>query len=271
MKTKFILTVFSITYFQFLYAQNDNWYEPAPKGMQFVKQGSFDFIGDSANKNISIPPFWMSNEITNKEFREFTDDINKHPNDTLNWIIFESANNSHINKSVAYKQISNDLIDTLALSKEYPINSEKYELYKKYFTDKKYDNYPVVGVSYNSAIYYCIWRTKIEKIQNKNINDFRLPTEEEWFYTAYLTKDDKTNKSKDIQSVTNGKQNSLNLNNIYGNVSEWTSNTAIDKQMKVIKGTSWKNEMNLNERKFINKNTKTGDIGFRIVRSYKGL
>lgn len=268
MNTKFVLTVFALTFFHFLYSQNGNWYEPAPKGMQFVKQGSFNFIGDSAYKNMSIAPFWMSNEITNEEFREFTDYINTHPADTLHFTVFDSV---LINKYAICKQLSEGLIDTFALAKEYPVNSEKYQLYKNYFFDKKFDKYPVVGVSYSGALYFCIWKTQTEI--NKNnvlINDYRLPTEEEWFCAAFLTNNNKDEISNEIKPSLSGKSNNLKLFNFYSNVSEWTSKTSNNKLMNLIKGTSWKNEMNLNERKFINKNTKAGDIGFRIVRSYKG-
>ncbi len=265
MKTKLIFTICIIACFRFLCAQNNNRYESTPKRMQFVKQGSFDFVCDSTVKKITIAPFWMSNEITNKEFREFTDYIITNLSDSLQIALNDSFSDR---KYILYEKINENLIDTLALAKEYPVNSENYNLLKKYFTDKKYDYYPVVGVSYYSAIYYCIWKTNVEKYKNSKINDYRLPSEEEWLYAANITNCNKINTNNEIRPSISGKKNRLKLYNFYSNVSEWTSKTLINNQLNLIKGASWKNEMYINERKFINKNAKSGCIGFRIVRTY---
>ena len=67
-----------------------------------------------------------------------------------------------------------------------------YEPYKKYyFRHPKYNNYPVVGISKESALAYCSWLTA--KINNQLINDkdhlvkkiiIRLPTHREWKLAA---------------------------------------------------------------------------------------
>jgi gliding motility-associated lipoprotein GldK len=56
---------------------------------------------------------------------------------------------------------------------------------QNYFWHNAYDNYPVVGITWNQAKAFSVWRTQIYHswLQNNGdlfVNDFRLPTESEW-------------------------------------------------------------------------------------------
>jgi hypothetical protein len=58
------------------------------------------------------------------------------------------------------------------------------KIYSTYITDKSYDKYPVLGISWDNAMNYCKWKTL--RANKKDTIEFlyRLPTLSEWL-TAY--------------------------------------------------------------------------------------
>jgi formylglycine-generating enzyme required for sulfatase activity len=276
MKT-YIFFVCSLTCTLTIFAQKTKHFESTPRDMVFVPQGSFEMKTDSFSKNISLDAFWMSNEITNKEYRKFTDYVVNHPNDTLFWMEFNNtvtpANMQEFKKSCTYRELYPGLIDSMALARNYPVNSELYNKYKNYFTDKAFDKYPVIGVSQTNAKFYCIWKTNIEnkELREKGlpaVQQYRLPLEVEWCYAASFPNDESLTTQNFIQTTQNGQPNKLGLFNLKGNVSEWIASS--ENQMKIAKGSSWKDKTNTDQRLLLNPNEKSSYIGFRIVRSYMG-
>ena len=64
-----------------------------------------------------------------------------------------------------------------------------------YYWHPAYDNYPVVGVTYEQVIKFCNWRSEINKWNLK----FRLPTKNEWIEISkidFKEKDKKRIKKK---------------------------------------------------------------------------
>ena len=127
---------------------------------------------------------------------------------------------------------------------------------RMYFSNAGYNDYPVVGGSWEQASAFCAWRTEFLKRslgkQGIYVEPYRLPTEAEWEYAARagvdknkypwegnlpLTEDDgcfyanfkpmEGNYVKDGNIITSRvgtySPNDFGLYDMAGNVSEWTS------------------------------------------------
>jgi formylglycine-generating enzyme required for sulfatase activity len=227
-----------------------------PRGMEFVPQGSYEMKttlnSETKVTKVSVAAFWMSNEITNAEYREFVEWVNNNPDNKLYQTkysveVVTDPKKGSMKDTVIAKQIpievstfKSDMIDPLSLER---VNKD----YKNYFTDIKYSDYPVIGVSFKMAEYFCLWKTMMENEQMKekglpNVQSYRIPLETEWEYVAQLpiTKEDK--------------------------VSEWVNSG--QGETGIVRGGSWKSGNNISERQSINPDSKEPYIGFRTVRSY---
>jgi formylglycine-generating enzyme required for sulfatase activity len=130
-------------------------------------------IGQNSSQKIqiSLESFYISNEITNKEYREFTDWVKNNPNQILARTKEIKGSKNEFGKTkvwtvpifIGMDELLPKVIDSSAL---YKLDNR----YKNYFTDKKYDNYPVVGVSRNNAEYFCCWKTNSRTRKIKNLH-----------------------------------------------------------------------------------------------------
>ena len=292
------------------------WSQPTPFGMVLVPGGSFimgqadeDISSSVANFNrrVTVVPFFMDDtEITNNEYRQFT--------------------NSLLRDSVSVlgeeRIMSEYYPDTTVWKKDFSYHNGD-PLTENYFASPAFDMYPVVGVSWKAAKYFALWRTKI-------LNDYRskegkyampsiqLPTESEWEWAAkggkaaakypwgnpYLTnskgcllanfKPRRGNFDADGYAYTAPANaytpNDYGLYNMAGNVAEWVQDSYSDNSTvlnwdsnpvnldpkeprKVVKGGSWKDfayYLETGSRVHEMENQKRSYIGFRCSMRYLG-
>ena len=133
-------------------------------------------------------------------------------------------------------------------------NSDNEMYLRNYFSNPTYNDYPVVGVTWEQANAFCAWRTDylLKGLAGaaRYIQRYRLPTEAEWEYAArgkdgtefpwenedvkngdgcyYANfKPDRGNYTKDGNLITSKTgiyaANSNGLYDMAGNVAEWTS------------------------------------------------
>ena len=238
-----------------------------PKNMCFIPKGTLTTKVDGGHREVPIDAFWMSELITNREYREFINALKVNPNDSIVIIDFQrykETNDKELStKRYSFEEVLVNVLDTSV----WDSNAK----YKNYFADKRFDNYPVVGVSYSNAVFYCAWRTQMEnEVNRKKGLPFavanRLPNEAEWDYVAGISANIKTNE---ISKVKSGKKNKYGLHSLNGNVSAWTS-SSVPNEGIIIKGTSWKTDRQLNDRLVVKPDYKDNATGFRLVKTYVG-
>ncbi len=187
------------------------------------------------------------------------------------------------------------LPDTLVWREKNTYN-EPYVKY--YYRHPAYKDYPVVGISYEQAKAYCIWRTarvKSQLLQKKDFKnqafEYRLPTKAEWELLAESSLSIFENKGFDVKGnpklnclmdvdsiVIKGKTKVINFNsdvtapvksyyknhfglyNMIGNVSEMIENKGI------CKGGAWNNRIDqMRIGKELTYTKPSAALGFRCV------
>lgn len=143
--------------------------------------------------------------------------------------------------------------DTTCWVNDFP-NADNETYMRMYFSNAAYNDYPVVGVTWEQANAFCAWRTEylLKGLgpDARYVQRYRLPTEAEWEYAARGKeqnefpwenedvasgkgcffanfKPDRGNYTKDGNLITSKagiySANSNGLYDMAGNVAEWTS------------------------------------------------
>lgn len=239
------------------------------KDWTLVPSGSFEIQGANATQTVSVPSFWLSNEISNKEFRQFFDQVKNSPNDSIEWVDLSTIKNGEMAKLHIVRMAFSDIFESLMNESAWKSIFENGD----YFTNPKYDNYPVVGVTWEGARYYCIWRTNEEgqKLlgEGKALQmSYRLPSLAEWEFALTFNDSKSSTGSKELHPVDKGPENKIGLLNLDANVSEWTSSSGPNDSLeyKVVKGSSWKSDSKDDQRALVLPDKGFDYIGFRIVQ-----
>ena len=202
----------------------------------------------------------------NPEERNLNTDVQVDPNEVV-WISKDTAYINDEGKIVSEtinRQLSgpwdflntyiiNIYPDTTCWVNDFP-NADNEVYMRNYFSNPAYNDYPVVGVTWEQANAFCAWRTEylLKGLgpAARYVQRYRLPTEAEWEYAArgkegtefpwenedvasgkgcfYANfKPDDGNYTKDGNLITSKvgiySSNTNGLYDMAGNVAEWTS------------------------------------------------
>jgi len=150
------------------------------------------------NKQITIGPFYMDDtEITNNEYRQFTDFFRSPSSLNTPWKDdFEDSTKRPLKTNAAITQMLGDPAqfkklyypDSTVWVKDF-VHHMGEPIQDYYFMHPGYDEFPVVGVNWNAAVFFAKWRTAYWNDYRMSIGEapmpsFRLPSEAEWEYAA---------------------------------------------------------------------------------------
>jgi formylglycine-generating enzyme required for sulfatase activity len=132
--------------------------------MHFIPEGVL--VEDSGRK-VTFASFWISNQVTNEEFREFWNDVKNNPQEELIWGDMTTASQPIV-KKIGYSEILKDTLDSTKWPTEH------------YFEAREFNDSPVIGVSEDLAKLYCIWKTnmtydKLKEDERDPVSPYFLP------------------------------------------------------------------------------------------------
>jgi formylglycine-generating enzyme required for sulfatase activity len=148
------------------------WGQIDPNGNKIIDSTIFS-VGDSIVKKGKLKQTILQNPGQDLDLG-FTNSKGQH-----------NAIRGHTDRSrFIIKERINVYPDTLCWVRDFTYSFHE-PMTQNYFWNNAYDNYPVVGVTWNQAKAFSVWRTQIFHswlISNGDmyVNDFRLPTESEW-------------------------------------------------------------------------------------------
>ena len=246
----------------------------------YIPGGTFNMSSlNGGTATISVTSFYLTNEVTNKEYREFVTYLREHPNDSLRRIDYSPKEGTILEfgyspgfkiVSMSNSQLLKNIIDTSWYG------SDEMKMYPDYFSNRKFDDHPVVGVSFENAKWYCEWRSiQDNKKKKRNQPDvyWSLPNEASWMYIAQVT--DSSACPGGLHSVKKEKTNRSEPGNLGGNVAEWCTDiptgfeegrwVILRPEERMVIGGSFKTGCSLKHRVYVDRATSNHYTGFRMI------
>lgn len=169
-------------------------------------QGGRDGYDESKRLDWKVPLKWNTNDYPDVQYAEVLESMYLPPDQRINnerildsrkllysyqWEDMEAAVKDKTRSSAYLKKESIAVYpDTTVWIRDFNYAYNE-PLYDGYFWHSAYNNYPVVGVTWDQARAYCDFKSKLKSDYNSSLKKkkqkpmaFRLPTEAEWEYAA---------------------------------------------------------------------------------------
>jgi formylglycine-generating enzyme len=170
--------------------QKINWQNPdvktALEEMYLPEQERFAFRREIDTRKLVYEYYWLDLQQAARKANSYNFESQSYTGSVIN---MEGEEVPVQNRSAFIMQESIPVYpDTLVWIRDFTYSYNEPMTYK-YFAHAGFDEYPVVGVSWNQARAFCDWRTKLQRDFRSRMNDtpahdYRLPTESEWELAA---------------------------------------------------------------------------------------
>lgn len=245
---------------------NDPDYQMAMDELYLPEEERFMYKKTIDTRKLIYDYYWVDYKQAAKRSNSFNYDTQQYEGSIINkdGVVVPIENRS----SFLMHEMVPIYPDTLCWIRDFAYTyNEPFTL--KYFSHSGFDDYPVVGISWEQANAFCNWRTGLKVITSARTNetpahDFRLPTESEWemaargglqnslyswgsYYTrngqgCYIAnfKPMRGNYVADSPTTTTAMQvgefdpNPYGLYDMAGNVAEWTSTAFFEAGYEIV-------------------------------------
>mmetsp|Transcript_10277 Transcript_10277/g.23738 ORF Transcript_10277/g.23738 Transcript_10277/m.23738 type:complete len:370 (+) Transcript_10277:225-1334(+) len=189
------------------------WKMGAPFDMMFVPGGSFligaveqDFASIiNTPKQVAVSSMYVDKyPVTNNKYREFINtlleeaqSLSDGQDDGIASSVVENdfmeatgeASEEHLSNALSEEFIMQELYPDMRVWKNDFAHHMADRMVEYYYEHPSFDNFPVVGITWEAAKYFAAWRTESLNAYREErglwaMPQFRLPTAAEWTYAA---------------------------------------------------------------------------------------